>query len=486
MNRCLSAVIILLILLQSCTNVNHLEKCKSKLLALEAGKIAKCNFEEEFRDLDHNSEPWETSNYERNGTVWVNNTTFLKVDTITDVHGRKYISKANYNDGVFLYVDYGDTELLPMTEDMYFEKLISTAYYSPVIVLNYFINHDANTTVEYSGNQDIYSLIIGNNNVRLAINKTTSLVNEISYLSHDELYGDVSTKFIYSSYVADSGLTYPASIRIEKVNGMVVDTVNILSMEIIAEGNKLLEQPKGYKIITQKEEEISKIKVNKYNQYIHFIDLEHTDDKVMVVEFDDYMLVAEAPINSENGELIIDEVKKIAPSKPIKYFVFGHHHPHYLGGLRAFVHKEATILCTEISKGYVEYIANAPRTLSPDSLYLDPKKIKTQIISDSLVLGTDNKMKIYFIGEKSAHTKDYLIYYFPSDKILFEDDLCWVPREGAITKAGSRQAGLYNAIKELNLNIDTIIQSWPVKSYKVKTIIPFTDLEKSMKIKKQS
>jgi flavorubredoxin len=132
----------------------------------------------------------------------------------------------------------------------------------------------------------------------------------------------------------------------------------------------------------------------------------------MVVELEDYIRVAEAPINSKNGEAIISEARKIAPSKPIKYFIFAHHHPHYLGGLRAFVHKDATILCTDISQPYVKYIANEPHSLKPDSLQLEPKKHKTQVISDSLILGKESQMKIYFIGRKSAHTKDFLIYYF--------------------------------------------------------------------------
>ncbi len=59
-----------------------------------------------------------------------------------------------------------------------------------------------------------------------------------------------------------------------------------------------------------------------------------------------------------------------------------------------------------------------------------------------------------------------------------------IPKEGAITKAGARQVGLYNAIKELNIGVDTIIQSWPVNNHKIKTIIPFTDLEKSIHINK--
>jgi hypothetical protein len=73
------------------------------------------------------------------------------------------------------------------------------------------------------------------------------------------------------------------------------------------------------------------------------------------------------------------------------------------------------------------------------------------------------------------------MYYFPNEKILFEDDLVWIEQEGAIKKASKRQAGLYQAIKDRSIKVETIIQSWPLKSYGVKTIIPFKDLEQSVK-----
>jgi glyoxylase-like metal-dependent hydrolase (beta-lactamase superfamily II) len=473
---------ILFVLLQSCSTTNHLKNSKSSLLELSTENIVKFGFEESYKTLGHNFEPWETTNYAGKGTFWVNQNTFLKQDTIINSRGRKYTSKTNYDKSILLFLDYGDEELLPLTEDLYFEKIINTSRYSPILVLEYFVKNEADTKIEISSTNAIYSLKMGKYAVKVFINKATNLVDKITYLSYDELYGDVTTSFIYSTYVTKDKLTYPNAIQIEKINGKVIENVKILTFKMVPNNIKLLEKPSDYKLIEPIEYSKPEIKVTKYNNYIHFIDLSHTDDKVLVVEIDDYVLVAEAPINSKNGELVIAEVKKIAPNKPIKYFIFGHHHPHYLGGLRAFVNQDATILCTDISKEYVEYIANAPHTLMPDNLQLNPKKVKTQVVKDSLVLGKNKEMIIYFMGEKSAHTKDYLIYYFPNDKMLFQDDLCSIPKEGVVTKAGNRQVGLYNFIEELNLDVDTIIQSWPVINNKVKTIIPFTDLQKSMQI----
>lgn len=472
------------VVFQSCSTINHLKNSKSKLAIPEHDKMAEFHFEEKLGELGHNSQPWETTNYRGKGDLWLQKSAFLKQDTLVNSRNKKYTSKTDYRNGVLLYLDYGDKELLTITKTIFNDKLINTARYSPAILLDFFLENKTNVKTEKSQYHIINSMKIGDNLTKIFINKENYLVDKITNLSSDELYGDTTTTFNYSSYTTNENLTYPKTIAIEKINGKVIDSVSIDLVQYTSEIKELLNKPENYQILEDKNEEIPVVKITKYNNFIHFLDLEHTDDRVMVVEFEDYMLVAEAPLNTKNGELIINEAKKIAPHKPIKYFVFGHHHPHYLGGLRAFVHKGATILCTNISKEYVEYIANASHTIKPDSLQMQPKKIKTQIITDSLSLGKNEKMKIYFIGEKSAHTKDYLIYYFPNEKLLFQDDSCMISNDGTLIKAGNRQKGLYESIVALGLDVETIVQSWPITDKSVKNIFSFKELEESIVVKK--
>jgi glyoxylase-like metal-dependent hydrolase (beta-lactamase superfamily II) len=210
--------------------------------------------------------------------------------------------------------------------------------------------------------------------------------------------------------------------------------------------------------------------------------LKHTDDKAMVVEFKDFLLIAEAPGSTTNGELILREAKKIAPSKPVRYFVAGHHHADYMGGLRAFVSEGSQIICNNANREYIKYIANAPHTLNPDELQLHPKPLVLDTLVGNSKVITDGKleMKIYWIGIKSQHTSDFMMYYFPAEKMLFEDDLTWIRKDGYQVKANVRQAALYNAIKELKLDVKTIIQSSPANSPNVLSVIPFEELEKTL------
>lgn len=463
---------------------NNLLECWNKQVKPIQGKYLTFSYKEKLNELEHSFEPWQQTNYTGNGTVWTNADNFLKNDTLLRTGGKKpYYSKTQFNKTEFLLLDYGDKDLSAITQSMFLDQTFRTVRYSPVILINYFFQQKIPAEQESNNEFAVYKTTINKTIVKLYIRKFDNLLAKVTTLSDDELFGDVLNTFIYSDYSFLGKLVYPKTIEVTKINDKVKDEVKISIAEFVNEIPKLLDKPVDYKL--KEDPEIKpEVKVEKYSNNVHFIEIKHTDDRVLVVEFNEFLVVEGAPLNSKNGELVINEAKKIAPDKPIKYFTFGHYHPHYLGGIRPFIHKGAAVLCLKSDEEYVTYLAKAPHILNPDSLQLQPRPLKIQEIKDSTAI-TDGKfvMKVYFIGKKSDHTNDYLIYYFPSEKLLFQDDLVWIAKKGDIQKARSRQAGLYNAIKDLRLDVKTIVQSWPVSDYGVKTVIPFDDLEKSMNTK---
>ena len=120
-------LLLLAILFQSCSTTNHLEKSASAQIAPNQEALLNFQYKETLHELGHNFEPWETSLYNGAGDFWVNNNTFLKRDTLTNSRGRQYNSLTDYNGSTLLYLDYGDDELLPLTQDLLFEKIINTA-----------------------------------------------------------------------------------------------------------------------------------------------------------------------------------------------------------------------------------------------------------------------------------------------------------------------------------------------------------------------
>lgn len=452
---------------------------KKQVKPLKKNAVELC-FSENLQEFYHSFKPRQEMNSKVSGSVWYSATAFLKSDTLFG-RSKKYHSQTVYKKDLLLWLDYGSKELEKISKKQYADELYKTLRYTPALMLNYFYTHQHKQLNKLDAEYAVYQTRIDDAQVELYIRKEDAFVAKIITLRADELYGDVQDVYHYDNYVQNGSIFYPSRIEIEKLNGKLVDELSISKATFVSKTPDLLAIPKHYTI----EDDTlvrSSFTIQKYSDHIYFINLQHTDDRVMLVNFADFLLIAEAPLNSANGELIIEQAKKIAPNKPIKYFAFGHFHNHYIGGVRAFVHKGAEIICSKYNEDYLSYLVNAPRRLSPDSLQMQARPLKKKELNDSLMISDGAySLWIYFMGEQSAHTQDYLIYYFPQEKLVFEDDLVWIEKEGAIKKANKRQAGLYHAIKQHSLKVDTIVQSWPVEGYGVKTHIPFADLEESMR-----
>lgn len=487
MNRNLTFLLTLLAFtwtyLPSFSQANYLEESWKKQSEPLETRILNFEFQESTNQLLHSFSPWKQTNFSTSGEIWSMAHDFSKIDTLKSNQGI-YLSKTVLGEQDILLQNYGKEQLEPLTKSQFHDQVFLSARYLPHRLLSYF-KERLPPIERLEEKYAVYSFQINQTTVTLFIDKETFLLSKIQTLGHDELFGDVETTYTYSAYLQIEDFYLAQHIEINKINGKLLDQVDISHARFTDSRPQLLNKPADYQLAEQDPIPAS-VSTSSFNEHIHLVELGHTDDRALVVEFSDFLLVAEAPLTSENGELIIAEAKKLAPDKPIKYFVFGHYHPHYLGGVRPFVQEGARVLVSEHNQEYLSYIVQAKRTVQPDRLSLHPKPLQMELIQDSLRISDgEYSMEIYLIGEKSKHTIDYLVYYFPKEKLLFEDDLVWIPFKGESKNVSPRQIGLYQAIQDLGIEVQTIIQSWPVRDYGVKTIIPFEELENSIKHLKQ-
>ncbi|AUD06853.1 MBL fold metallo-hydrolase [Spirosoma pollinicola] len=440
---------------------------------------------EQRNELEHSAQPWQQTPYQARGIIWINAANFRQIDTVRNLTRQKtYVAKTQASAQALLLIEPGEDKLAPVTPERLLQQTIQAARYSPIGLIEYFYRHHIPQDRKRStADQACYSTTMNKTLVRLFIRQSDGLLTQLVTVQADDMLGDVLSTITYHDYTWVGASQQPTRMTIDKINGKLYDQVQLSPGTLLSEAPQLMAMPADFQWQTPQAPKPA-AQVEHYNDHLYFINLPHTDDKVMVVEFKDFMLVAEAPLSSQNGELIIREVRRLAPTKPIRYFVFGHHHPHYLGGVRPFVHKGATILCSPGNEAYVQYLTSAPHQLQPDSLARAPKALKLEEVGTHKTI-TDGQLRldIYLIGSQSAHTNDYLIYYFPGEQLLFEDDSVWLAKTGMPARASARQVGLYEAIEHLGLAVGTIIQSWPVSDYGVKTVIPFADLKASMPVK---
>ncbi len=464
------------------STANVIDGCYKKQVLSVNGKFIQLLINENESKFYHSFDPWQQNTIYSHGVAFISDGLFLKSDT-SEQKGKKYSSAAKYSSTDLLLQSYGSSKLLKVTQKDHEEYIYQASRYTPLYLLAHF-HKNSNLSVNYiNDNHYVSTQTITNTKVSIFINLADSLVSHITLFSYDELYGDITTTYNYSHYANIQGFWFPQKVTIEKINGKLRDEVTVKSATFVDILPEIISKPEDFAWEVEKTDTPS-ISVEKYTPNIYFLTLKHADTKSIVVEFTDFVFVAEAPLSIANGELILDEVKKLIPSKPIKYFAYGHFHNWYLGGVRPFVHEGCTILSSHQSQEYLRYIVNAPHALNPDDLQKEPKTLQSQIINDSLTISDGLfEMKLYLIGKQSEHTSDYLVFYFPKEKLLFEGDLVWINKEGELKKASKRQEALHKAINGLGIEVDTIVQSWPVEGYGVKNIIPYTDLDKSVTIK---
>lgn len=191
--------------------------------------------------------------------------------------------------------------------------------------------------------------------------------------------------------------------------------------------------------------------------------MEDLDTRSLVVEFTDHLAVVEFAIGSPNGERLVDGIKTRWPDKPIKWALFSHHHPHYLGGVRALVAEGATVVTTPGNEALVRKMCAAPFTLRPDRLARAPRPLQLQTFTGRFELkDASNQLVAIDIGARSTHTDEFVIFWLPKGYTLFETEQGWFGRDG-VQRAGRRAANLLKILADENLPAQRIVQSWPMR-----------------------
>ena len=196
---------------------------------------------------------------------------------------------------------------------------------------------------------------------------------------------------------------------------------------------------------------------------VYAVDMDDVDSRSLVVEFADHLAVIEAAVSSANGERLVDAVKQRWPSKPIRYALVSHHHPHYVGGLRALIAEGATVVTTPGNEALIRQIAAYPFRLRPDRLARSPRPLSLQTFDKRYELSDPtNRLVAVNIGDRSQHTAEFVVFWLPQARLLFETEQGWVTVNGTV-RASRRAAKLLATLDEEHLDVDRLVQSWPMR-----------------------
>jgi glyoxylase-like metal-dependent hydrolase (beta-lactamase superfamily II) len=179
-----------------------------------------------------------------------------------------------------------------------------------------------------------------------------------------------------------------------------------------------------------------------------------------LIEFADHLVLVEAPQSEARSEAVLKEVKKLVPTKPIRYVVNTHHHWDHSGGLRTFVAEGATIVTHDINRPYYEKTFALPHKLNPDRLENAKTAPKFETISDIKALTDGTRVLELHHVQGSGHNDGIVLAYLPKERILIEADLFTPPADPATPPPTPRSpytVNLAENITRLRLNYQTVL-----------------------------
>jgi glyoxylase-like metal-dependent hydrolase (beta-lactamase superfamily II) len=281
----------------------------------------------------------------------------------------------------------------------------------------------------------------------LYLDSVTKLVSRLGFMGADNAIGDVEIQFTYSDYKKVDNLTLPFKVLTSR-NEEPIREVNYSNYQINTRiDESFFKLPERYKTI-----QFPRFGFKKMGEGVYLIEgFDGGTTSAMAVEFKDHFAVIDAPGGSAGSVQVINELKKIAPNKPIKYLILTHHHDDHSGGIRPYVAIDTKLVTVSANRSFFEKIASSTFSLAPDALTSSIKKPDFMFVEKKKVFADETQtFEIHKI--KTGHSENIYLAYFPKQKILFQADLYnWANAPTVHT------ATMFEAIEKLGLQVENLV-----------------------------
>jgi glyoxylase-like metal-dependent hydrolase (beta-lactamase superfamily II) len=277
-----------------------------------------------------------------------------------------------------------------------------------------------------------------------------NLVTRVETTLANPVLGDTDLVATYSGYRDFGGIQFPATIQVVQ-GGFPLWELSVTSVT----PNAPLALPVPETVAAATVPPVQTMSTRLADGVWHITGGSHHS---VLVEFSDYVAVAEAPLTEERSLAVLAEVKKLVPNKPVRYVLTTHHHFDHTGGLRTYAAEGATIVTHQSNVAYFEKAMTAPATVSPDMQAKNQRMPAFQGVSEKFVL-SDGKQSIeVYATAGDTHTNEYTLIYLPGPRILVEGDAYSPGPPDAPPPATPppNAVRLFDDVQRLKLNVATI------------------------------
>ncbi len=186
----------------------------------------------------------------------------------------------------------------------------------------------------------------------------------------------------------------------------------------------------------------------------------------VLVEFADYAVLVEAPLNDTRTLAVIEQARELVLGTPLQYVVNTHHHFDHSGGIRAAVAEGLTVVTHEINEGFYTDMVARSHSLSPDRLETNPMGLSLELVAGDEVFELsdgDRVLQVFRVAD-DPHDAGMLVAYLATEGILIEGDV-WTPG-GFATDLTNMAAN----IERRGIDVSTIA---PIHG----AVVPFSEFE---------
>jgi glyoxylase-like metal-dependent hydrolase (beta-lactamase superfamily II) len=308
------------------------------------------------------------------------------------------------------------------------------------------------TTKQAKGGTEV-SFTVGGKYKMTGIVNPQNEVDRVQTWIDQPIVGDMLVETVYSGYKDFAGVRFPSHI-VQSQDGFPVLDITVASVTAnpavditVPDSVRNAQPPPPVRVDSQK----------LADGVFYLTGGSHHS---LAVEMKDHIVLVDVPQTEQRALAVIAKAKELIPNKPIRYLVTSHHHWDHLGGIRTAINEGATIVTHRTNKAFLERVAKTPHTLSPDGLSASKKPLKLQTVGDKGTLTDGTRTIELHLLKNYEHTGDMLVVYLPKEKILAEPDAFTAPATPTtplVVTAVPYAAALYDNIKRLNLDVQTIV-----------------------------